>query len=132
MNVLSKCECIRISQLPISSHLLKESYRNTSLIVLTKTTFMEKVFCYLNISNYYCNSCDQNPWKYIFRSSFLEMNFQKIFVSDFCQDFNPKFQSNFFEEQSQQLYLILVVSQQIIYNTSQQILTLQYYSEECK
>ena len=132
MNFLRKWECIRISQLPIFSHLLKEPYRNTSLIVLTKTTFMKKVFCYLNISNYYCSSCDQNPWKYIFRSSFLEMNFQKIFVSYFCQDFNRRFKSNFFEEQSQQLYLILVVSQQIIYNTSQQILTLQYYSEECK
>ena len=35
----------------------------------------EKVFCYKNISNYYCNGCDQNPPKYILGSSVLEMDF---------------------------------------------------------
>ena len=57
-------------------------------------------------------------------------NFQKLFVGIFIQDFNHKFQNTFFKEQSHQLCLLLLVSQQTIHNTSEQILTVQFCSEE--
>ena len=57
----------------ISSNLLKKSFRKTSLFVLTVIVVMEKVFFWLHISNYYFNTCDQNPLKipvkkFIFRN----------------------------------------------------------------
>ena len=51
-----------------------------------------------------------------FTISVLENNFQKFFVSVFIQDFNHKFYKNFWNEQSHQLCLLLVLSQSMIHN----------------
>ena len=87
-----------------------EVLQKTSLFVLTKTAVMEKVLSQLHISSYYCNVVIKILEKYLLRSSVLEMDFQKLSVSILIQDFNHKFQNTFFEEQSHQLGLILVVS----------------------
>ena len=104
MNFFQKCECIRSCYLLTSSNLLKKSSRKTSFFV------MEKVLSQVHISSYYCNVVIKIFEKYLLRSSVLEMNFQKLFVSILIQDFNHKFQNTFFEEQSHQLCLILIVS----------------------
>ena len=44
-NFFRKCECIRTCYLPISSNLLRKSFRKTSLFVFTVIGTMEKVFC---------------------------------------------------------------------------------------
>ena len=105
-----KCECIRSCYLPTSSNLLKKSFRKTSLFVLTKTAVMEKVLSQPDMSSYYCNVVIKILEKYLLRSSVLEINFQKFFVSILIQDFNHKFQNIFSEEQPHQLCLILAVS----------------------
>ena len=87
-----------------------EVLQKTSLFVLTKTAVMEKVLSQPDMSSYYCNVVIKILEKYLLRSSVLEMNFQKLFVSILIQDFNHKFQNTFFEEQSHQLCLILIVS----------------------
>ena len=110
MNFFRKCECIRCCYFLTSSNLLKKSFRKTSLFVLTKTAVMEKVLSQPDMSSYYCNVVIKILEKYLLRSSVLEMNFQKLFVSILIQDFNHKFQNTFFEEQSHQLCLILIVS----------------------
>ena len=92
------------------SNLLKRSFRKTSLFVLTKTAVMEKVLPQPHISRYYCNVVIKILEKYILRSSVLEVDFQKLFVSILIQDYNRKFQNTFFEEQFHQLCLIIVVS----------------------
>ena len=89
------------------SNLLKRSFRKTSLFVLTKTAVMEKVLSQPHISSYYCNVVIKILEKYLLRSSVLEMNFQKLFVSILIQDFNHKFQNTFFEEQFHQLILVV-------------------------
>ena len=104
MNFFQKCECIRSCYLLTSSNLLKKSSRKTSFFV------MEKVLSQVHISSYYCNVVIKIFEKYLLRSSILEMNFQKLFRSILIQNFNHKFQNTFFEEQSHQLCLILIVS----------------------
>ena len=104
MNFFQKCECIRSCYLLTSSNLLKKSSRKTSFFV------MEKVLSQVHISSYYCNVVIKIFEKYLLRSSVLEMNFQELFVSILIQDLNHKFQNTFFEEQSHQLCLILIVS----------------------
>ena len=104
MNFFQKCECIRSCYLLTSSNLLKKSSRKTSFFV------MEKVLSQVHISSYYCNVVIKIFEKYLLRSSVLEMNFQKLFRSILIQNFNHKFQNTFFEEQSHQLCLILIVS----------------------
>ena len=132
MNFFRKCECIRSYYLRTSSNLLKKSFRKTSRFVLTKTAVMEKVLFQPHISSYYRNVVIKILEKYLLRSSVLEMNFQKLFAIILIQDLNHKFQKIFSEEQSHRLRLILVVPQQIIENTSKQILTKQCFSEEFK
>ena len=63
-NFFRKCECIRC-YLRISSNLPKKYFRKTSLFVLTVTGVMEESVLLAAISNYYCNGCDQIPWKNI-------------------------------------------------------------------
>ena len=51
-----------------------------------------------------------------FTISVLRKNFQKLFINVFIYDFNHKFYNTFYEEQSYQLCLLLVVSQLITHS----------------
>ena len=76
---LDKTNIFMVSALP-------HGFCSLSLIVLTKATVTEKVFCYLHISSYYCNSCDQNPWKI----SFKKLGFRNEFLEYLCKyNINP-------------------------------------------
>ena len=81
INFFRKCECIRSWFLPISSNLLKRSFRKTSLFVFTVIGFTEKMFCYLHISNYYFNSCNKNPRKI----SVKKFSFRKKNLNTLCK-----------------------------------------------
>ena len=47
----------------------------------------------VNISSYYCNSCNQNPWKI----SFKKFSFRNEFLETFCEYINPGFKPQILE-----------------------------------
>ena len=134
MNFFRKFECIRSCYLPISSNLLKTKsplqklhflcilrqllWKNCSISCIFQTIIAIVVTKILE--------------KYLLKSSVLEMKFLESLCKYINLGFKPQILEHLFEEHSNQLCLMLIVSQQIIHNTFQQILTVQCYSEEFK
>ena len=95
MNFFRKWECIRSCYLLISSNLRKRPFKKTSLLFLPRQLLCKRCSDMLsvNISSYYCNSCNQNPWKI----SFKKFSFRNEFLETFCKYINPGFKPQILE-----------------------------------
>ena len=98
-NFFTKFECIKSSYLAISSNLLKTSFSKSSLFVLAVKGVVANVSFIFQTKNIIV--VIKILEKYMSRTSVLERNFNKLFVSIFIKDFNHKSWNTCFEEQAQ-------------------------------
>ena len=91
MNFFRKCECIRGCYLVISSNLLKRSIRKTSIFVLFRQLLKKKCYVSCIFQVIIVIVVIKILEKYLLKSSGLEMNFSKLFVSILTQYLNHSF-----------------------------------------